>query len=135
MVVDQDVITACNAQSQGGTYILGATTHYLIKHLEKLIERRKTNLLDKRPGALLDDLPKIVWVRMFKCPKSLSSTPAAIQMRGKFNSILEHLALASNKHHLISFEVEETDFNCYGELSAAGKHTFWEELDRGMKKI
>ena len=136
MVVDQDIITACNAQTQGGTYILGAAIHYLIKHLEKFIERRKTDLLDKKPGALMNDLPKIVWVRMLKRPKNLSTTLSAIQMWGKFNSLLEeHLALASNKHHLISIEVDETDFNCYGELTSTGMCTFWDELDRGMKKF
>ena len=69
MIPDGDIITATGAAyGKGSTYILGASIHCLIKEIEKLIECRKTDLLDKKPGALLDGHPKIIWVHMLRRP-------------------------------------------------------------------
>ena len=46
---------------------IGAALHYVIKQHDIQVKRRRQSLMQKKPGAVLqDEFPKIVWVRMLK---------------------------------------------------------------------
>ena len=120
----------------GASYILRAAIHFLIKKIEIMLERRKRELLEKKPGAVLEDYPKVVWVRILKCLIDLATSHLTLGLRGKFNTALEdNLSKASAKHHLISIEVDVNDFDQWGKLTTSGMKTFWQEFDKGMKKF
>ena len=119
--------------------VIGAAIHYLIRQINMLIDRRRLELSNKHPGAVINDpFPKIVWVRMIKRPKlELSSSQELCALRGKFNSLLEERLNEDGKgrHFIMSIEVKPNEFDLLGYLSGAGKINFWKECDRAMKKF
>ena len=136
IILDDDLIMITQCYTAGASYILGAAIHFLIKKIEILLEQRKCELLDKKPGVVLEDYPKVVWVRMLKRPMDLAVSHLTLGLHGKFNTALEdNLSKASDKHHLISIEVDINDFNQWGKLTASGMKTFWREFDKGMQKF
>ena len=115
--------------------IMGAILHYIIKQIDLFIERRHTDLLAKKPGALLDDkFPKIVWVRMAKRPKIAHHLYA---LRSKFNAILEERLTdgKADNHYIISIDVDLNEFDFVGNLTSAGKTHFWLEIIKGMQRF
>ena len=103
--------------------------------MDILIERRKSDLLDKKPGAWIEDTyPKIVWVRMVKQPKLSNHL---FTLRGKFNAILEERLTDGNaeNHYIMSIEVDHNEFDLVGNLTQSGSTQFWHEVNRAMQKF
>ena len=135
---DKDLITNMKTSRIEVGYVMGAIIYYIIKQIDLLVDRHKTDILDKKPGACCDEHPKIVWVRMLKWPKQEFSVEVhrAISLRGKFNSILEERLLnAKGSHHIMSILVDMKEFDMWGDLTTNGKYDFWREVDRAMKKF
>ena len=138
IVLDVDMLRYMqNNEGTTPVLVIGSSLHYAIKQIDMLIERRKQDLGDKRPGALPsgDSLPKIIWVCMIKRPKQIGKKIYA--MRSKFNSILkEHLLDGkADSHHILSIEVPPEEFSLIGELSSSGKAIFWQEVNQGLRKF
>ena len=73
---------------------------------------------------------------MLRRPLNLSAT-GVFQLHGKFNSILEDRLLYGNvaNHYIMSIEVMTQDFDLSGNLTSAGKASFWLEVIRAMEKF
>ena len=135
---NKDLITNMKTSKIEAGYVMGAIIYYIIKQIDLLAERHKTDILNKKPGAYCDEHPKIVWVRMLKCPKQEfpAEVHRVISLRGKFNSVLEERLLdAKGSHHIMSILVDMTEFDMWGDLTMKGKYNFWREVDRAMKKF
>ena len=116
LVPDKDLITSLQMYNFGAGRVMGTTLHYIIKQIDLLLERRRRDLTEKRPGALLNGYPLVIWIRMIKRPKELSNI-APFNLRGKFNSILEErLRDATDHHRIISIEVQADEFNHKHEM-------------------
>ena len=136
VILDKDLLIG-QSNRTGISVIIGAILHHVIKQMDLLIERRKMDLLQKRPGGVIDDkFPKIFWMRMMKRPQN-TEFQHLFSMKGKFNSILEERLLdgKADNHFIISIEVDLKEFNCSGGLSSAGMTSFWNEINKGMKKF
>ena len=124
---------------------MGAILHYIIKQFDLFIERHKHDLLEKKPGLVVNTTnseephPRIIWVRMLKRPKldgSDETTPDPFAIRGKFNLILEERIQDGNSSHCImSIEVKQDESDRRGNLTAFGKAEFWSEVDKAIKKL
>ena len=136
VILDKDLLIG-HSNRTGISVIIGAILHHVIEQMDLLIERRKMDLLQKCPGGVIDDeFPKIIWVRMMKRPQN-TEFQHLFSMKGKFNSILEERLLdgKADNHFIISTEVDLKEFNCSGGLSSAGMTSFWNEINKGMKKF
>ena len=136
-IPDKDLIINMEANNFCAEWVMGAILHYMIKQIDLYIECRKQDLMDKRIGALVEDHPKIVWIRMLKRPQHLTSESAVYSLCGKFNSILEERLLDSkhDNHYIISILIPDDQFDPQGNLLSASKSTFWKEFNRDMKKF
>ena len=108
--------------------------------MDMYVERRKTDLMDKKPSAISKDdtLPRFIWVHMLKKLKVLAGKGMELYaLRGKFNSKMEERLFDGNEksHHIMSIEVEESRFNLMGFLTASGKASFWSEVNRALEKF
>ena len=146
MIPDKDILTCLHKKNINAALVMGSTIHYLIKQIDMFLERRRQDLADKKKGALLLSDTKVVWVRMLKRPaithnkdftETSSPSLAAYALRGKFNSILEERLFdgKDNCHRIMSIDVQASEFDRSGSLTSAGKEEFWEEVNRGMKKL
>lgn len=139
IVPDKDILSILHNIGVSDALTIGAVIHYLVKQIDMIIERRRMDLLDKKPGSVCqDDQPKIVWVRMLKRPAVVRLDSSNIYaLRGKFNSILEEHIQDGNadNHYIISIEVDNDNFDLTGNLTTAGQLKFWNEILRGLEKF
>ena len=137
IVPDKDILYFLNGKNNTSAMAIGSYLHYTIKQIDMYIDRRKTDLCDKKPGAVDPDhtIPKIVWVRMLQRPAS--NRKELYLLRGKSNSILEERLFDGNaeSHFILSIEVQERHFDFTGDLTATGKAEFWKEVNRGLQKF
>ena len=135
IIPDDDIL---RYMPETSAFQIGSILHYAIMQFDLFIERRRQDLLSKRPGALLpdDSLPKIIWVRMLKRPLPLNKK-VHYNNRGKFNSILEERLLDGKEksHCIMSIEVPLEEFDMRGGLTSSGKRTFWCEVNQALKKL
>ena len=136
---DKDMIQKFLDKGFGRSLVMGACLNYIINKLDMYIQRRRTDLADKCPGATApEDFPLFIWVRMLKWPYILGDTATSIfSLRPKFNSILEDQILLSkdNSHRIMSINVSLDQFDRHGNLTTIGKNNFWHEVDRTMAKL
>ena len=137
-IPDRDIIGAMgNFNFTIAPIIFDLCITWIIQQIEILIQRRKTDLLDRRPGALhlSIDHPSMFWVRMMKRPTAITECSKIFQMRNKFNNTLEDILTdAKIDAHILSINVPDNEFDLRGNLTSAGKVTFWRELDQAIRK-
>ena len=143
LVFDKDIIANMNNKNINTSLVQGAVLHYMVWQVDVLIDKCKADLIIKKPGALLrftqdkDAYPKIIWVHMIKRHGDLDSEQKNIAaLRSKFNNNLEERLLdGSDRHRIISIEVNSTGFTGWGSLNASGKIDFWNEINIGIRKF
>ena len=137
-IMDKDYIEALKCYNIESGLVMGVTLHHLIRQIDILIDKRKFDVLQCRPGAHCEEYPKVIWVRMIKQPKVDIPDKQKVQnLRGKFYSILEERLLDGHvdRHKIISIVVQPNGFNAWGDLTPDGQESFWKEIDTGMKKF
>ena len=141
VIPDKDIIAQLKSYNIGNGIVMGSAIHFLIRQFDILIERRKLDLLDKKPGAVNSDpltAPKFIWICMLKCPSYLNNgSNLTFSLRGKFNSILQERLLdgKDDNHRIMSIDIQPDEFDLQGNLTSAGKAEFWKEVNRAMRKF
>ena len=134
-IPDKDLM---EAKVDRSAFMIGANLHYIVKQADLHLERRQQDLLNKRPGALSGESPKLIWIRMLQRPLDvLVENYEILSLRGKFNFILEDRLLDGDveNHHIMSIEVDAKHYDLVGNLTERGKSIFWNEVDKAMKKF
>ena len=103
------------------------------------IKRKRLELLEKRPGSLYDDDPRVIYVKMVRRAKYFPSESKAAKtctMRTKFNNLLNEL-VAEEKHYIMGIESCSTEdcFDSFGKLSTKGKYHYWTEMTELLEKF
>ena len=141
VVLDKDIL---NDIDQGlsfmqATMIMTNLVRWLVRQIVTTIRRKKTDLLEKRPGAVSRFSTKIIFMRMLRrvghFPEE-SKIHNICQLRAKFNDALND-TIAKVDHYIMTI----TSCNQYqhydksGKLSMSGKSAFWSELDDLLQKF
>ena len=98
-----------------------------------IVETRKSDLRDKRPGTVNYSEPKFIWVKMLHRPHR----KRLLQLRKKFNEIFEE-TLAGHKYCYIldpDIVLKTDHFDRANCLTSEGKIAFWRFLDEQLKKF
>ena len=105
VIPDKDVTTNLKSYNVATSVVMGAALHYLIRQFDILTDRHQIDLLDKKPGAIMDDLdgneymPHFVWVCMLKrLPSLVDAMHNILGLCGKFNSVLEEQLLSGKNN-------------------------------------
>ena len=118
---------------------MGSTLHYIIRQYDNLVEQRRLDISDRKPGVEAPlEFPTFVWVRMLKRPLLDGHlAKETFSLCGKFNSMLEEQLLNSknNAHRIMSTDIRPDEFDHQGNLTSIGKHNFWHEVDSAMLKF
>ena len=109
---------------------------WIIKQVSTLLQRKRIDLFDKKPGSLAKDPPKVVWVKMLRRPDDVNFNEV-IAMRSKFNKALEESLYESSytDHFVLTINAEPADFTPMGTLNGIGKIAYWKEIDACMRKF
>ena len=135
--MDKDFIVNMNFFGFGTSKVMAIGLNWLIRQINICLKRRKTELFDKKPGAIALESTKIIWIKMIKHPYGcLQEFDKIFAPCNRFNNMLDEVRCNTNpQHYVLSIRVEETDFHLNGELSEQGQITFWKEVDQCMKKF
>ena len=107
--------------------------------MENNIQRRTTQLFNKKPGALAFQPLKIIWVKMLRRPYNgaLQGFNQIMALRNRFNNAMENSLTSATKHQqfIMSIKVEDMDFFPSGSLKGEGEYHFWCEVDTVIKNF
>ena len=139
IIPDQDIFEDINLNDKDADVLIQDLAYWLVRKIDVTVRRRKLDLLEKKPGVLSGFTPTIIFVKMLQRAVTFSeeSTKYAIQkLRPKFNDALND---ATSKRGLRILTINSCNsFQHYdhrGNLSPAGKHEFWWELDELINRF
>ena len=129
VVPDKDMLAKLSSKDFSSSFNMGSSLHHIMIEFDKLIERRRMDIANKRPGAVPpENFPTIIWVRMLKRPYIEGDAATYIYSnRGKFNSVMEEQMLNNKEksHRIMSIDVRLDEFDRQGNLTSIGKANFW----------
>ena len=139
---ENDILNGLNYSNQLISNI-EAQVKWLIENVGKVIQRRRQDLKEERPGAIGSSFePMVVWVKMIKRPQADTDNRNFWKAWGSceaFNEILEENLVCERYMYIMEITSLNDDpmhyFKPHGVLSANGMEQFWKELDYKMKKF
>lgn len=133
VTLDKEIIDDLNYFDFGAAKGLATHIQWLVKHIDIMVRRKKLQIIEKRPGAVVDSHPTVIYTTMIRRVdhfKQGSRMEAICSLRPKFNELLSEIVTKSG-HKLLTIKGCNTSdhFNRWGDLSPLSKETFWLEID------
>ena len=133
VILDKDVISDVDVLDGHASRIVADMIRWIVRQINMLITRKRSELLEKRPGAVFLGDPKIIFVRMLRRYEKYhqgSKLDNLYSLRAKFNESLKAaVAEISQKMLTITSCNTRDHFDFWGNLSVRGKLDFWQEID------
>ena len=114
--------------------ILQELIKWIITNMRRATEAKHDFLMTRKAGAVADNEPKIIWVKMIN--RFGSRYDPILMQKGRFNRILEDLLADEKSHYLMDVNVAVNDssyFNDKNELNTDGRVKYWSELVEQIK--
>ena len=129
----RDILLNIDVFKPDAIRVTKALTDWLVRQLDMLIRRRRSDLLDKKPSAVYTRDPTVIFVRMItrvnRFPQG-SKWDLIYALRPKFNDSLNNSAAKIGQRILtINSCSTSAHFDQNGGLSQEGKIAFWYKLD------
>ena len=140
VILDKNLIEAAVQANfdYGITKMLSKWVNWFSNMIDRHVEIRKQELLNKRPGAVESD-PKIIWIKMLDRPHVQKPNPRfkVQSLKGKFNELIDDIVSAKRNNHFMSISSVEylRHFTNGGELNQMGALQYWKEFDYYFKKF
>ena len=137
IIPDWDLIRYINFVECNAEVIFEDLLDWIITNMKRAVQSKRDYLLKKRAGAVMDNDPQIIWVKMinwFGCtPHGTRGTEQLrlLAQKGKFNRVLEDLLAKEHNHFIMDVNVavhEAKYFSANNELSGDGRVRYWEEI-------
>ena len=133
VIIDKDIIEDVDMYDYGATKELYENVKWLIRQIDILIQRKKAEILNVRPGALYSTDPKLILVTMIHRPLQFptgSQMGKVVTLRAKFNNSLNEVA-AEYDYSILSIDScdSECHFDLLRKLNHLGQYTFWKQLN------
>ena len=133
VLLDKDLIEDVNQFEYGTVDEYRKNLAWLMRQINMLVRRRRLDLMDKKPGAVYNSDPKVIFVRMIKRVAYYNKghrMEKVCSFRTKFNDILEEV-VAEFDYHIMSIHAccTEDCFDPQGKLTYKGKNRYWQEMD------
>ena len=139
IVPDKDLISDINVFEFGASKVVSDVLQWMLKEINMFIRWKRLELLDKKPGAIADDDPMVILVRMLRRHERYtqgSCLEKIVSMRAKFNDALNEMACTMNLRILTINSCNTSDhYDRRGNLSVKGMHSFWYEMDDLLERF
>ena len=131
MIPEADFLHQINIINSGKSPIIGKCFEYLVSNVEKAIQRKKEELRHKKPGAVMANKPKILWLTLIH---RQGYVDAAYQAAVKAcNAIMEEVLSTKRNHFILKLDnfLEEIPyFTSNNDLTGTGKVKFWRSINK-----
>ena len=110
---------------------MGKTLNYLVGEIYRIIDTKREDMKNKRPGAVVYGEPKIIWMKIWDRPTS----DRVFSLRTKFNAVLEETLANYRSCYILEFEADGMHFYRANNMNNSGKNAFWRFVDQEVKKF
>ena len=134
MVLDWDLLQFIDHCSYGISMLCGQVINWLLRNIERTIESCKEELRKRRAGAVLQNEPKIIWVKMI----NRSNPQWILSVCTKFNNALEELLVNRCYHYILDVNkavFEGRNFTYNNLLNVRGQQVYWLEIDQIIERF
>ena len=138
-ILDKDIIKDVDVFSFDAVKTLGKITAWLIKQINLMLRCRRADLTERRPRAVFQDDPKLVFCRMIRRIEHQplgSHLDKVFSLRAKFNDALNDAVIEIDQHMLTINSCNSlSHFDRWGKLTHRGQTDFWEEIDELLERF
>ena len=139
IMLDKDLIEDVDLYDFGAPAEYRRNLNWLFRQISMLIRRRRLDLIDKKPGAVYNTDPKVIFVKMIKRVAFYNKghrMEKVCSMRTKFNNLIDE-EVAAFDYHVINILACSTEdcFDPQGKLTPKGKRRYWQQLDELIEKF
>ena len=133
VVPGRDILRRAAFYKFGASLVIGDNVEWLIDNITRVVETRKSDLRDRKPGVVTSSEPKLIWIKMLYRP----GKERLQKLRTKYNEILEENLANHRFCYIIDPDkgLTNEDFDMSNQLTATGKIAFWQYLDDQLKKF
>ena len=138
ILLDKDIVENINSFDCGVRDLMVDNVNWLLKQVAKCLLTHREDIRSKNPGALANEITRVIWIPMLTQPIMDNNALARIwHLRRKFNLVLQDLLQIEWYMHYLPIErMEEAHyFDHYGNLTSAGKKAFWLNFDKQFKEL
>ena len=139
---DWDLINYINIEHFEADAVINEVLAWILMNMKRAIKSKQDFLLKKRAGAVAENEPKLIWVKMInrfgsttKYDRS-NAKLRALALKGKFNRILEDRLADEQSHYIMDVNMAVNDgqfFTPLNELNGDGRVRYWEEFIEQIK--
>ena len=135
VIPDWDILKFVDKTQYGfgtKTMVESALT-WIVEQMERAIDAKKDNLRRRRPGSIISNEPKVIWVKMLS---RLNMRDNTLAFRATFNKALESTLAAKLNHYIIDPNenmFEKYYFDSNKNITAAGIQHLWNEIDQQVE--
>ena len=135
IIPDYDILRYIGFFGFGESHVIGSTLNWLICNVENTIDSKREEFRKKKPGALHNSEPKVIWMKIFDRPIDARGT---VTSATKFNNLLEELVMPKRYHFTldISAELVPEPINFLphsSQLSHRGAELLWSAVDHAIE--
>ena len=138
VVINKDIIADIDVFDHQAVRMIRDAVDWFTRQIDILIRRKRLEIVNRRPGAIFDDDPAIMFVRMLRRAdlhlRRGSKLDETYVLRAKFNDALNDAA-ARKEHNILTVNTCNiaSHFDHLGNLSDKGKTDFWLEIDEQIR--
>ena len=136
IVADKELVEFIGGNKKGDNLIIGMMLEWLIKQIEKAVDRKKNMMRELKPGSTSVCEPKFVRVKMMKGPWD-GNYENLFEKRKLFNEILEEVLSSRRDSYIMNGDIylDRLHFNRLFDLTVTGREEFWKAVDDQIKKF
>ena len=133
VIPDWDILKDIDYCSYGVVEMITKVLQWIIREMSRAVKSKIDRLKQLKPGAVEENEPKIIWVRMIN---RLSSYDQTLTIRRKFNNVLENLLAREKNTYLMDLHPAVNNaalFSKPNSLNEEGTFAYWKEFDECIK--
>ena len=133
-VPDWDILQYLNFYENGAREMTARILSWVVTNATRVVQSKKDSLSHRKPGAVSDSQPKMLWVKMINRHGEFDR---ALTARVRFNCALEDTIAGKKLQFILDVNQAVNSANCFGPrnlLNGDGMLKFWHEID-GLVKI
>ena len=119
----------------GAKRVSAGSLKWIITQMNRALEAKKENMFKKKPGSIVAEHPKIIWIEMFNRTNGYNKILA---LRSKYNESLHEEIRKFVNIHIMSVNKAMMDVNLYdrfNNLNGFGRIRFWCEVNSVLESF
>ena len=141
VLLDWDLVKYIGLDHTRTEIIFSEILDWIINNMKQVVQSKRDYLMRKGEGAVTDNDPKIIWIKMINRFsdghfKRNDPTLRALSQKGKFNCVLEDRLAAEQAHYIMDVNVVVNDgkyFNVSYQLNGDGRVAYWSEVNEQVQ--